>query len=121
MTGRVVSCTVTVKLPLDEFPAASTAVTVTIVVPSANTEPEAGELLVATLPLTASVALVVKLTVAPLPLIASVVMFAGTVMTGPLVSRTVTVNVPLDEFPAASTAVTVTVVVPSANTEPDSG
>ncbi len=39
--------------------------------------------------------------------------------TGAVVSRTVTVNEPEDELPAASAAVTLTVVVPSANVEPD--
>jgi hypothetical protein len=42
-TGAVVSTTVTLKVPLALLPAASVALQLTTVVPSANTAPEAGE------------------------------------------------------------------------------
>ena len=47
----------------------------------------------------------------------------GTVITGGVVSsqQIVTVNVPVPEFPAASVAVHVTVVVPSGKVEPSGG
>src|SRR5260370_39564917 len=54
----------------------------------------------------------------PVDCVASTVMF-GAVSTGAVVSRTVTVNVFVDWLPAASFAVTVTVVVPSADVVPD--
>ena len=41
-TGGVTSCTVTPKEPVEVFPSPSVAVQPTVVVPSANTEPEAG-------------------------------------------------------------------------------
>ena len=48
-------------------------------------------------------------------------MLAGQLMVGFWVSLTVTVNEQLLELPAASVAVTVTVVVPLGKTEPDGG
>jgi len=41
ITGGVMSLTVTVKLQLDELPAASVAVACTVVVPTGKLEPEA--------------------------------------------------------------------------------
>ena len=93
----------------------------TVVVPSGKVEPEAGVLVVGREPLTASMAEVEKVTTAPAALVASTVMFEGTVITGAVVSLTVTVNVLLAEFPAASLAVAVTVVVPSGKVEPEAG
>ena len=57
--GGVVSFTVTVKLPVAVFPAASLAVQLTVVVVIANVEPEAGVQPTATVPLTKSVAVAV--------------------------------------------------------------
>ena len=64
-------------------------------------------------------ALTAYVTTAPAALVASTVTSAGTVKAGGVESRTVTVNLAVDEFPTPSLAITVTVVVPSANTDPD--
>jgi hypothetical protein len=48
-------------------------------------------------------------------------MFAGQVIVGFSVSFTVTVNEHDDELPAASVAVEFTVVVPTANVDPEAG
>jgi hypothetical protein len=55
--GPVLSVTVTVKLPLADFPAPSVAEQVTVVVPTGNADPEAGEQLAGSVPDTASLAL----------------------------------------------------------------
>src|SRR5262245_57137804 len=116
-TGGVVSTTVTLKVFVVVLPAASVAVTVTVVVPSGNVVPGCFEYVIVTAE-TASVACAANVTTAPDALVASFVMSAGTVRSGGVVSRTVTVKVPLLELPAASVAVTVTVVVPSGNVVP---
>ena len=68
---------------------------------------------------TASVAVAANVpTFQPVDCVASTVM-SGAVSTGAVVSRTVTVNVFEEWFPYASVAVTVTVVVPSANVAPE--
>ena len=67
---------------------------------------------------TASVMVGEKTTAAPLALVASMVRF-GAVIAGGVVSRTVTVKVFEDVFPAPSVAVTVTAVVPIAKVDPD--
>src|SRR5690349_17169960 len=86
IVGGVVSCTVTVK-ELDAWlPAASCAVTLTVVVPRWNVEPDAGLAVVGTAPSTLSVAEVVKVTTAPPGPVASGVMLTGTVITGGVVS-----------------------------------
>ena len=113
--------TVTVKLLLAGLPAASVALVMTVVVPTGKTEPDAGLLRVARLPLNKSLALVVKVTAAPLALVAATVMLGGTLMMGAVVSRTVTVKLALPVLPAASVALAVTVVVPSGKIEPDDG
>jgi hypothetical protein len=120
-TGEVVSLTVTAKVLLPVLPATSVAEQVTVVVPIAKVEPEAGEQVEANTPSTLSVADDVKVAVAPVELVASVVMLAGTVTTGAVVSPTVTVKVLLPVLPAASVAEQVTVVVPIAKVEPDAG
>lgn len=48
-------------------------------------------------------------------------MWAGTVITGPAVSWTVTVNVAVARFPWASVAVQATIVLPRENALPDAG
>jgi hypothetical protein len=92
MTGGVVSRTVTAKLPLD-VPVVAVAVQLTVVVPTANIEPDAG--VHATVAL--SVAVTVYDTAAPAELVASVVIGAGNVSTGPF--ETVTLNEPKPAFP----------------------
>src|SRR6266576_5657309 len=62
-TGPSVSLTVTVKVFVSVFPAASVAVDVTVVAPLGNTEPEAG-LLTTLTPAQLSVAVTVKVTTA---------------------------------------------------------
>jgi len=113
--------TVTVNAHVDLLPAASVAVTVTVVVPFGKTDPEAG--LETTVVLEQlSVALGVKLTIAEQRLGAvEVTMLAGQLTTGETVSFTVTVNEQLDEFEDASLTVQLTVVVPSGNVKPDCG
>jgi len=118
-TGTVASLTVTVNVPLLTLLAASVAVTVTLVVPSGNTVPLALEYAITGLALTSSVAGAAEyVTSAPLALVAVAVTFEGNVNTGAVVSLTVTVTVPLLTFPAASVAVTVTLVAPSGNNVP---
>jgi hypothetical protein len=121
ITGAVRSTTVTVKLPVPALFAASRAVAVTVVVPSANIVPLGCEYDIAVTP-TASVAVAASyVTTAPAPLVASTVRFAGTLTTGAVVSRTVTRKVVLPTFPAPSVARAVTVVTPIGNREPDAG
>ncbi len=110
ITGGVVSTTVTVNVAVAVFPAASFAVTVTDVVPNARIVPAVFENVSDVTP-TASVAVEVNVpTSQPVDCVASTVMF-GAVITGAVVSRTVTVNVFVEVLFAASLAVTVTVVV----------
>src|SRR5262245_21906936 len=54
-------------------------------------------------------------------LVASRVMSAGTVSTGGVTSRTVTLNPPVATLPAASVAVHTTCVAPTGNADPDGG
>ena len=56
--------------------------------------------------------------VAPVALVASTVAFTGTVITGPVVSVTVTLNDAAPLLPRASVVVQLTVVVPSGNVAP---
>jgi hypothetical protein len=58
-TGAVVSCTVTVKLPVAVFPALSVALAFTVVVPIGNVLPLAGRKLLVATPLPVSLALAV--------------------------------------------------------------
>ena len=102
------------------LPAASLAVTLTVVVPTAKTLPESGEVMT-TGALTASVAVGVKVTVAPPALLARAVRLAGRVSTGGVVSRTVTVKRRVALLPAPSMAEAMTTVGPSANVLPDAG
>jgi sulfopyruvate decarboxylase TPP-binding subunit len=120
-TGAIESLTVTVKLPLALFPAASAAEQVTVVVPIANVLPETGAQVTGTMPSIASSADAVKETTAPAALVASAVWLAGSVSTGAIESLTVTVKLPFATLPAASAAEQVTVVVPIANVLPETG
>src|SRR2546425_12544232 len=73
------------------------------------------------LPSTRSVAEAVNVYVAPLVRVASTVAFAGTVMTGAVVSVTVTVNDAVLRLPCASVAAQVTVVGPNGKVDPLAG
>ena len=106
ITGGVVSRTVTVKVLVAVLLCASVAVSVTVVVPSGKVLPEAGLAFTATLPSTRSVAVAVKFTAAPAALVASAVIFAGSEMTGGVVSCTMTNKVCLAVLPAASWRIT---------------
>lgn len=121
--GAVVSVTVTVNGgAVLVFPCASVALHVTLVVPSGNVLPLAGEQLTGSLPSTTSVADAVKLTVAPPVVFPSTDMLDGTVSVGGVESGTVTENVAVAcELSTGSVAVQVTVVVPTGNVEPVSG
>ena len=88
----VVSTTVTLKWPMAEFPAVSVAKQLTSVVPIGKVEPEAGEQITETVGSTLSVAEAEKVTAAPAGPVAGVVMSAGNVRVGGVVS---VVNVPL--------------------------
>jgi hypothetical protein len=67
--------------------------------PSGNVAPEAGAHVAATGPSTRSLAEAVKVTAAPLGPVASVVILAGTVTAGGVLSSTVTVKLPLALLP----------------------
>src|SRR5262249_10826424 len=112
--------TLTVKVAVETFPAASLAVTVTVVVPTAKVEPEAFEYVIVTGP-TRSVAIAAAYdTATPEDECVVTVMFGLTkVKTGGVVSRTVILNVLIVGFPAASFAVIVTVVWPIPKIVPD--
>ena len=112
--GAVVSWTVTVKLLLPVLRAASVAEQMTVVVPSAKVEPEAGTQTGVRVPSTMSVALALKVTAAPEGPVASATMLAGTVTVGGVVSTTKTAKLSgSDVLPAASVAVQSTCVAPS--------
>jgi len=123
IVGAVVSAaTVTTKEHIEELPEASVAVQVTVVVPSANTEPEGGEQTTLGVGSQASVAIAEKLTTSPPSLAQVTRMSAGQVIEGAVVSATtVTSKEHIEELPEASVAVQLTVVVPTANTEPEGG
>jgi hypothetical protein len=123
MTGGVVSLTVTLKDAEELLPAASFAVQVTVAVAYRNVEPEAGEQFTGSVPSTASVAVgFAYVTTAPMDDVPLTMTSAGTpLITGAVVSLTVTVNDALELLPRVSCAVQWTVVMPSANREPDAG
>jgi len=94
---------------------------VTEVTPSGNVEPDGREQDADNGPSTVSVADAVKVARAPPGPVASRLMLTGTVTSGAVVSRTVTVNVAVATFPCPSVAVQSTRVAPSGNTKPDDG
>jgi hypothetical protein len=111
---------VTLKPALPTLPEASLAVQVTAVVPTGNVESDGGvQVTAGDAGPTVSVADAVNVATAPAELVASRVMFAGTVTTGGVVSRTVTVNDLAPVFPFPSEAVQFTVVAPTGKTEPE--
>ncbi len=119
--GGVISRTVTVNVPVAELPRVSEAEQVTVVVPSANVEPEAGEQVTGRERSTRSVAVGVKPAAAPEELVASTVMLDGNVSAGGVISLTVTVNDAVPVLSDESVAEQVTVVVPSAKVKPEAG
>src|SRR6476646_9438053 len=123
MAGASVSLTVTVKLQFLEFPAASVAVQVTVLLPFAKVEPEAGAHVTVGFPGQLSVAVgVANVTTAEhCPRSVGFVIFPGQLIVGASVSLTVTVKLQFLEFPAASVAVHVTVLLPFGKVEPEAG
>src|SRR5439155_25525444 len=83
--------------------------------------PEDGLRLAATVPSMMSAAETLTLAAATPVFGSSLVMFAGTLTTGGVVSWTVTVKEPLRLLPARSAALQLTVVVPRANVDPEAG
>ena len=122
-TGGVVSTTCTTKVVgAAALPAASAALQVTVPLPSAKSEPEAGKQVTTTVLSTASAALgLVYRTTAPAALLASAVTSAWAAITGAVVSCTVTLKDALLRLPAVSVAVQSTVVVPSGKVLPEAG
>ncbi len=119
MAGAVVSSTVTTWVAVPILPAASLAVHVTVVGPNGNV---IGASLASHTTPTASVAVAVPMATGVCVPVASAVTFAGATTTGRVVSTTATVNVDGAEvFPAASRAAQVTVVVPIAKVDPETG
>jgi hypothetical protein len=112
---------VIVKVCEAELPAASVAVTVTVVVPVAKLEPDAGLLVTVTFA-QLSVADGLKLTTAEhAPASVTVLMLGRGAIAGGELSDTVNVVVQLAELFAASVAVTVIVVVPKPMSVPAAG
>jgi hypothetical protein len=104
------------------LPLASVATEVTSVPPTGKAEPLGGVLVTLITPPQLSEAVTLKVTLLEhRPAAALTVMFAGHMITGAWVSRTVTVNVQVLVLPAASIAVLVTTVVPTRNDEPLGG
>ncbi len=121
MVGDWLSTTVTVNVQVAVFPAASVAVAVTVVAPTLKVEPEAGLYDTVADP-QLSVAVATKVTtLLQVPTAVLTDMFDGQVIAGAWLSNTVTVNVQVAVFPAASVAVAVTVVAPKLKVEPEAG
>ena len=118
-TGASLSSTVTLKLGLAVFPLLSADVQVTVVSPSGKVEPEAGAQLTGRGPSTASVAAGLNVTAAPPGPVALAVIgpLGKPLITGAVVSRTVTLKVLPVELPRLSADVQVTVVSPSGKVE----
>jgi hypothetical protein len=105
---------------VDGLPAASTAVTVTWVVPTGKRLPEAGLEVTVGEAVTASVAVAAgRVTVALLALVACAVTGAGQVSVGGVVSRTTTLKVQVDWLPEVSVALAVTWWVPREKVLPE--
>jgi hypothetical protein len=120
--GGVESLTVTVKVADPVFPCKSVAVQVTIVWPTGNTDPELGLHEAVSEPSTMSKAVAEEnVTSAPVDFVASTVLSAGAATVGPMLSFTVTLNVPDPLLCRLSAAVHVTVVCPTGNVAPEAG
>jgi hypothetical protein len=111
---------VTVNPRLVALPASSVAVQVTAVDPTGKVDPDAGVQEMAGLASAASDADRPEYdTVVPAALVASAVTGPGTERVGAVVSRTVTVKLPVSVFPPASVAVQPTVVAPRGKVDPE--
>ena len=117
-TGGTVSRTVTVNEARPVL-VPSLALQLTVVTPSGNVAPDAGEHVGVKVPAIKSVADAENVTAAPAALVASATMLAGTLTVGAVVSATTTLNVPVAWFPDESVALHVTGVVPIGNVLPD--
>lgn len=114
--------TVTLNVAVAVFALESVALHVTVVVPIANLDPEAGPQDGERFdPSTTSEADTEKVTTAPDASLARVTMSAGSVSSGAVVSTILTRNVPIALFELESVAEQFTVVVPSPKVEPDRG
>src|ERR1043166_5544409 len=121
IVGFCWSRTVTLKVQLEVLPPASVAVQVTVLMPLAKLDPEAGTHRIEP-PGQLSVSVARKLTLlAHWPGAVLTVIGPGQPGTGRSVSLTVTVKVQLEVLPLASGAGHTTLVVPFANLEPDAG
>src|SRR5690348_6205052 len=104
----------TLKAADEPLPAPSVALHVTVVAPTGKEEPEAGEQATSRAPLTASVAVGESHeTAVVLPVASTDKLFGRLLITGPVVSRTVTLKEPYAVLPAASVAEHDTLVLPS--------
>jgi hypothetical protein len=121
ITGGRDWVTVTVNVFVPVLPRLSVALHVTVVVPIANVDPEAGVHVTAIAPSSGSVAEAANVTCAPPGIVAATAMFAGTVTVGAAPGSTVTVNDVLPETPSWAVAVQLTVVAPIGKVEPDAG
>src|SRR5688500_11473390 len=112
--GFVVSTTMICCVVVAPLPAASVAVQMIVVVPSANWLP-AGDRVIVTGPARSLPIAMPGSTIAPSAPVASAITSAGGVIDGSVVSTTTICCVAVLSLPAASVAVQVIVVVPSAN------
>jgi hypothetical protein len=113
--------TVTVNDPVAVLPCASAAEHDTVVVLIANVLPDGGPHVTGRVPSTTSDADAVYETTAPDGLVAVALIGAGTVSAGGVRSVTVTVKLPVDGLPCASLAEQFTIVVATANGDPEAG
>ena len=124
MVGAVTSLTVRVAVQVELLPAASVAVRVIVFAPRTAAEPAAGDCVTVTVPGQLSVAVVPATksgTTAAHVESTEMVWSAAQVIDGPLVSLTVIVTEHWAVLPAASVAVRVTTLAPSAAAEPATG
>jgi hypothetical protein len=118
MTGAVLSVTVTLKVHVAVFPAASVAVYVTALVPRLNEVPGGVRVEIVAQPF--AVGAVQVTTFEHSEAVNETLMLEGHPdITGAVLSVTVTLKVHVAVFPAASVAVYVTAVVPRLNDVPD--
>lgn len=124
IVGAVVSFTVRVVVQLVVLPAASATVSVMVVLPSAATEPAAGDCVVeVTAQLSAETTLAVKSGTRAVQLAPAETVWleAQVVMVGAVTSMTVKVVVHVVVLPAASATVSVIVLAPRTPAEPAAG
>jgi hypothetical protein len=121
ITGAVVSRTSTEKLDEAVLFAASKALHATRVLPSGNVEPLAGEQATDVTPTASLADGGAKVIVAPAALVASAVRLVSVAIVGAVTSLTLTLNDAVPTLPAASWAVQLTVVDPTANVVPLAG